>query len=150
MPDIIKPERDRTNDDISGLAPHMLQLEFLPTGSIDCPLLRISGDDVGASLCLKQRFEALADGRLENVCISELRGIEAAGGIRLTARVGKRNRGVFLVGGSNSFDWCLTPAGWDNNAGLIEPFCQSGGSSGFQWLDSPSDIRVLFSPSGQW
>ena len=80
MPDIIKPERDRTNDDISGLAPHMLQLEFLPTGSIDCPLLRISGDDVGASLCLKQRFEALADGRLENVCISELRELKRRAG----------------------------------------------------------------------
>jgi len=128
----------------------MLQLEFLPTGAYGCPQLRISGDDLRASLLLKQTFEALADGRFQEVLISELPDIEPIRGIRLTASVAKRNRGVIQIGRSESFDWLLTPAGWDNNAGLIEPFCERPQSSSFQWLDSPSDISVLFSPSGQW
>jgi hypothetical protein len=129
----------------------MLRLEFLPSGSHDCPLLRISGGDVDTCLQLKQTFEALANGELETVCISDLPGIEAIGEISLTASVGKRNRGVFRGGDSNSFHWSLTQAGWDNNAGLLEPLCQSPPAPCcFQWLDSPSDIGVLFSPSGQW
>jgi len=128
----------------------MLRLEFLPDSSLDFPLLRISGDDAAACVHLKQTFEALADGELAAVCISDLSGIEAIGGIKLTASVGKRNRGIFCEGHPTSFRWSLTPAGWDNNAGLIQPFCRMRGSNRFQWLDSPSDIRVLFSPSGQW
>jgi hypothetical protein len=128
----------------------MLQLEFLLGGSPGRPLLRISGDDVGACAQLKQAFERLADGRMDRACLHEIPGIKTVDDCRLTAFVGKRNRGVVPVKGSNSFDWTLTPAGWDNNAALLEPFCKLPGLASYQWLDSPSDISVLFSPSGQW
>jgi len=112
--------------------------------------LRISGDDRDACACLKQAFESLADGSSETIRISALAGFEGIGGIDLIATVGTQNRGVVQVENSNSFRWSLTRAGWDNNAGLIEPFCHIQGTACFQWLDSPSDIGVLFSPSGQW
>jgi hypothetical protein len=128
----------------------MLRLEFLPSRFPECPLLRISGDDLSACLELQQTFKRLADGGLGKACISDLPGIEAIDDCRLTAFMRGQNRGVLQVGVANAFEWFLTSAGWDNNAGLIEPFCTSPASASYQWLDSPSDIAVLFSPSGQW
>jgi hypothetical protein len=128
----------------------MLRLEFLRSGSPECPLLRFSGEDLNACEQLKETFERLAEGRLDRVRISELPGIAAIDDCRLIASIGTRNRGVGQSGGSDSFEWVLTSAGWDNNAGLIEPFCNHSGLASFQWLDSPSDIPVLFSPGGQW
>jgi hypothetical protein len=128
----------------------MLRLEFLAGGWPDCPFLRISGDDVGACAHLKQDFEWLADGSMESARLDELPGMKAIDHCHLTAFVGKRNRGVMPVKEPSSFDWVLTRAGWGNNAGLVEPFCTCPGLATYQWLDSPSDIAVLFSPSGQW
>ena len=128
----------------------MLQLKFVAGGSADCPLLRISGDDLGVCVQLKEAFERLAEGRLNEICLSELPGIEAKDGCRLNACIAGRNRGVVRFVDSDRFDWHMTAAGWDNNAGLIEPFCERQNLAHFQWLDSPSDIRVLFSPSGDW
>jgi hypothetical protein len=127
----------------------MLRLEFLPSGFAHSPLLRLAGDDPIACARLREAFEQLADGNSEKVCISELPGIEPID-CRLTASIGRHNRGVVAIDGLNSFDWQLTTAGWDNNASLIEPFCQRRLLHSFQWLDSPSDIAVLFSPTGQW
>jgi hypothetical protein len=128
----------------------MLRLEFLQSGCPDCPLLRISGDDLSAGLELHEVFKRLADGRLGKVCLSDLPGIEAIDDCRLTAFRGGQNRGVVQVGAANFFEWFLTSAGWGNNAGLIEPFCTSHAPATYQWLDSPSDMAMLFSPSGQW
>jgi hypothetical protein len=55
----------------------MLRLEFLPSGSPQSPLLRISGDDRDACTQLKEAFEQLADERLDTVCINDLSGILA-------------------------------------------------------------------------
>jgi hypothetical protein len=147
--DIIKSDRGQTKiKDGSRFALTMLRLEFLSAGSPDCPLLRISGDDVQAASRLRKTFTSLAHGSTKEACINELPDIQAIDGVKLTAFVGKTNRGVVRVGDSRSFHWFLTSAGWANNADLIEAFCESVGVAYFQWLDSPSDISVLFSPSG--
>jgi hypothetical protein len=127
----------------------MLRLEFLPTGFARSPLLRLAGDDSIACTRLREAFEQLADGRSKKVCISELPGIEPID-CRLTGSIGPHNRGVFAVDGLNCFEWQLTAAGWDNNAGLIETFGERRLLHSYQWLDSPSEIAVLLSPSGQW
>ena len=128
----------------------MLQLEFLPSGSTDCPFLRISGDDPSAFTQLMARFETLGSGRLERSCINDLPGIESVGTCRLTVRISSRNQGVVRVDDSNVFEWAMTAAGWENNAGLIEPFATQHRRHSYQWLDAPGEIAVLFSPSGQW
>lgn len=127
----------------------MLRLECIATRSLDRRFLRISGYDVSTWGALQQLFQHLADGQLERTDLGNLPGIEAIDHCRLVTRVGKRNQGVVLSDGSNVFEWILTPAGWDNNVGLIAPFCEQDWTQGYQWLDSPSDISVLASPSGQ-
>jgi len=128
----------------------MLRLECIATRSLDRRFLRISGYDVSTWGVLQQSFQHLADGQLERADLGNLPGVEAVDSCRLVARVGKRNQGVVLSDGSNVFEWILTPAGWDNNVGLIAPFCEQDWTQGYQWLDSPSDISVLASPSGQF
>jgi len=128
----------------------MLRLELLPSGSPSCPLLRFSGDDPIACTQLRDAFQQLASSKVKKVRISDLPGIEPVDHCSLTALVETRNRGVVPVSGLNSFEWLLTTAGWDNNVVLIEPFCERHLFHSHQWLDSPSDIAVLFSPSGQW
>jgi hypothetical protein len=128
----------------------VLQLEYLSICSRDCPFLRISGEDPRAATLLKDAFADLAQERTDRVALSDLPGIAAINECRLTAAVGKLNRGVVQLSDGKTFDWVLTRAGWDNNVGLIEPFCEMCGGHSYQWLDSPSDIAVLFSPSGQW
>jgi|ERR1700685_1243813 len=128
----------------------MLQLELLPCNAPKCPLLRFSGDDPVACTQLTEAFQQLASRKVKRVCISDLPGIEPIDDCSLTALLGTHNRGVVLVRGVNSFEWLLTAAGWDNNAGLIEPFCEQHCFHSHQWLDSPSDVAVLLSPSGQW
>jgi hypothetical protein len=148
-PDIIEACQDRSKkNDIDDCASPMLRLEFFASGSAECPLLRISGEDLQAASRLRKTFTSLADGSTKEACINELPDIQAIDGVKLTAFVGKTNRGVVRVGDSRSFHWFLTSAGWANNADLIEAFCESVGVAYFQWLDSPSDISVLFSPSG--
>lgn len=128
----------------------MLQLEFLPSGCTDCPLLRISGDDPSACTQLMVAFQSLASGRSERICINDLPGIESVGGCRLTAVISNQNRGVVQVGDSKAFKWAMTAAAWENNAGLIEPFATQHRMQSYQWLDSPGEIAVVLSPSGQW
>jgi hypothetical protein len=128
----------------------VLQLEFLSIGFPQSPFLRISGEDVRAATLVKQAFADLAQRRRDHMIVSDLPGIAAIDGCRVTAAVGNQNRGVVQLNDGKSFEWILTPAGWDNNVGLMEPFCEACAGHSYQWLDSPSGIAVLFSPSGQW
>jgi hypothetical protein len=128
----------------------MLQLEHLSTASPECPFLRISGEDPRAATVLRDAFFDLSQGMTDRVTLSELPSITALNECRLIAAVGKRNRGIVQRSDGKTFDWVLTPAGWDNNVGLIGGFCECCAGHNYQWLDSPSDIAVLFSPSGQW
>jgi hypothetical protein len=123
-------------------------MEVLENGSVDCPLIRISGDGPGVCLRLKRVFERLAQGDSGEYSLAEVEDIEPVGGCRLVARAGERDRGVIRQAG-NGYEWVLTPGTWDNVAGLIEPFC-SPGAAGYQWLHQSGDVRVLLSPTGDW
>ncbi len=95
-------------------------------------------------------FEQLAYGDVEKASLTDLPGIQPLGGCRLIAQAGSRDRGVVRSGG-NAFQWVLTPATWDNVAGLIEPFCHSS-AGGYQWLEQApaSEVRVLVTTDGLW
>jgi hypothetical protein len=61
---------------------------------------------------------------------------------------GNRNQGVRQAQ-ALKFDCVLTPDGWSNVEGLLEPFCESN-TTGFQWLTHDGRIALLISPNGQW
>jgi hypothetical protein len=129
-----------------------MKIEYVENGSDDCPLIRIYGPEPAVCQQLWQVFESLAQGHVEAVSLTELPGMEPVAGCCLIAQVGQRDRGVLRQGG-NAFSWLLTPATWDNVAGLIQPFCGSEAGE-FHWLDQvpASEARILLStsPFGCW
>lgn len=127
----------------------MLQLDYLPDGADDCPMLRIYGADPVVVTGLRNTLEALSQGNLESAAIDELPGFVGVGGCRLAATAGTWDRGV-VQRDENSFEWILTPDAWDNVVGLVEPFCAHETGCHFQWLESAGDICVLISTTGEW
>ncbi len=125
-----------------------MELEFLPDGSDDCPLIRAYGFSPEEAAGLVDALYALAAGRRATVAVHELPGVEAVAGCRLVLRAGPRDRGVVQLHGAASFECVLSPDGWDNVAGLAEPFAEGGG--GYQWLVTSGDATWLLSRSGQW
>ena len=125
-----------------------MKFEFLEAGSADCPLIRIYGGDAELHARLKNVFEQLAEGAIDEACLTDLPGAEPVDSCVLIARIGKRDQGVVRRKG-NTFEWVLTRSTWDNVSGLIEPFCVAE-CGGFQWLDQvpASDARVLISAFG--
>jgi hypothetical protein len=128
----------------------MLRLDFIPTGSDDCPLLRISGSDKPACKALHDSVVQLAERATERVAIEQLPGVVSVGGCRLSVLAGSWDQGVLRCGDGPSFEWVLTPDTWDNIAGLLEPFCGDEQSGNHQWLQSAGDIRVVITKSGDW
>jgi hypothetical protein len=129
-----------------------MKIEFLESGSADCPLIRIYGNEPEVCQQLQRTFEQLANGSIEEVSLTDLPGVEPLGGCCLIAQAGRRDRGI-VCKGRNVFHWVLTPATWDNVAGLIEPFCGTE-AGGYQWLNQvpASEACVLVSTSrwGCW
>jgi hypothetical protein len=131
-----------------------MEVEYLESGSADCPLIRIYGDEPEVCRRLQDVFERLATGNAQEVSLTDLPGVDALSGCRLIAQVSRRDRGIVRTG-ANVFSWVLTPTTWDNVAFLIEPFCQPEPQrGGYQWLDQvpAGDARVLVSryPAGDW
>jgi hypothetical protein len=127
-----------------------MNIEFLESGSKDCPLIRIYGNEPAVCQRLMVAFEQLADGRVEEICLTGLPGAEPLGGCCLIALAGRPDQGIVRKA-SNVFWWILTPGSWDNVASLIEPFCQRQ-AGGHQWLDQvpASEAKVLISTTGEW
>lgn len=126
-----------------------MKIEFLENGSPDFPLIRIYDFDESEVRTLFDAITALSNGSSKSVAIHELPKVESVAHCHLTAESTKRDIGVSRIRNEeNSFLWELKPSGWDNVAGLIEPFLER--LSGAQFLDSPSKISVLLSWSGDW
>jgi hypothetical protein len=81
-----------------------MKIEFLESDSTDCPLIRIYGDEPDFCAQLLHVFEQLATGKVKEVSLTELPGVEPIGNCILIAQVYKRDRGVVRKGG-NSFFW---------------------------------------------
>lgn len=125
-----------------------MKLEYLATGSDDCPLLRIYGDEPEVCRRLCRAIEQLAQSAIATTVLSNLPGIEPIDGCRLVASAGKWDRGV-VPRGDNHFEWILTPATWDNVVSRIASFC-SPGAGEYQWLNDDGDLNVLISRTGLW
>jgi hypothetical protein len=125
-----------------------MRLEFLPDGSDDCPLIRLYDFDCTGVARLLAALSALASHERESSAVHDLPGVESISECRLFLRTGARDRGVVQLPGPASFECDLTPEGWDNVAGLAEPFLN--GNGGYQWLVTSGDAKWLLSTDGHW
>jgi len=127
-----------------------MRLEYLPDGSLDCPLIRLYDFDAAAATRLLRLVISLSDGSVGRIILDERQEITVVDGCKLALVAAGSDYGVVKMESSNQFECVLTPASWANVAGLIEPFCEPGASNGFQWLDETSGISLLLSVDGLW
>ena len=124
-------------------------LDFLPHGSPDCPLVRLSKFSPVEARQLHDALSSLADGTVESIAVHELPFVEAIGEVRLTCRRSQWDQSLVKGITDCHFECRFSPETWENVAGLIEPFTK--GAAGFQWLAGGSgEIGLLVSVDGQW
>jgi hypothetical protein len=126
-----------------------MKLEFLASGSPDCPLIRLYDFDNAAVVLLREVFRRLSDASVSNTPLHEQKAIEAVDGCRLDLRLGSRDSGIVQTGPLR-FECILTTEGWSEVVDLMEPFCESENMKGYQWLNEDGEVSLLLSPGGLW
>jgi hypothetical protein len=125
-----------------------MKLDFLRSGSPECPLIRLYDFDTVEADRLMQVALRLAQYQNKVVALHTEQYVRAIGGCELTLREGEKDQGASELA-ELKFEWVLTKGGWLEVAGLIQPFCR-GEASGYQWLTRTGKIAVLLSHDGQW
>jgi hypothetical protein len=125
-----------------------MKLEYLPDGSSDCPLLRLYEFNHADVTRLIGLVRSRIVGDCQSIMLHDELWMESVGKCRLTLQLGKRNQGIREILPVH-FECVLTPDGWRNVEGLLEPFCNSS-ATGFQWLTHNRPFSLLISKSGQW
>lgn len=123
-------------------------MEFLESGSPDCPLIRLYEFKPSEAQSLRRIALQLAKGRTASVRLHKEHGLQAISGCQLTLSRGGEDRGVNEIG-PFEFAWVLTPSGWLSVSGLLRPFSKTS-PSGYQWLCDGGKIRILISHDGRW
>ena len=123
-----------------------MKAEYLPSGSPDCPILRLYDFQADEARHLMALCLSLADGSAERVNLPA----EAVNGCRLMFRIGRWGEGVLPTNEQGRFECVLTPDGWQGVAELTAPFCEEQEGQRYQWLNESSPISLLLSPSGYW
>jgi hypothetical protein len=127
-----------------------VKLEFLESGSPDCPLIRLYGFDTATAVRLMTLFRTLADGSQQHIRLHDQPGVEAVQGCELELRLGNRDCGIEQTG-PTTFVCVLTSEGWGEVAELTEPFCEAGNvGEHYQWLNEDGKVSLLLSPTGRW
>ena len=127
-----------------------MKLEYLASGSPDCPLIRLYDFHPSEAADLLAVINTLAFAAAARVEVDQLAFVEPVGGCRLVFT--RRLQDRVVHGPQESELECgVTAATWDNVAGLLEPFAK--GAGGFQWLArAHGDAALLISASagGEW
>jgi hypothetical protein len=121
----------------------MLALEFFAEGSPDCPLILLHGRDAQVVRDLAAALENL----VEDLPLERFPGIKSVENCRVVARVTKGDLGLRAIGPS-SFAWELSPGGWAQVAGLLQPFASASAGDSFQLLELKRHGRISFIISG--
>lgn len=123
-----------------------MKMEFLESGSPDCPLIRLYQFGPNEAQSLRRIALQLAKGRASSVALHKEQGIQAISGCQFILSRGEKDRGVFETD-RLAFAWVLTGSGWLSVSGLLRPFSHSS-SFGYQWLWDGGKIRILISHDG--
>ena len=125
-----------------------MKLEFLASGSPDCPLIRLyasNGEQVSRRKIL---LRSMSSGSAHNVALHEQPGFEQVNAYRLDPRARQSDQGLRTVA-PGVFACVLTEYAWDTMAELVEPPCQPD-AQGYQWLNESAGIGSLLSHDGKW
>jgi hypothetical protein len=129
-----------------------MKIEFLETGSLDCPLIRLFAFDTSDLIKLKQSLEKLIGGKLNSFQLDEEDFVASINKCSLLFEKGKADQGIVKDKKIGKFFCILTNQSYQRIVDLLEPFCsepvQKGGY--FQWLDETSNISLLLSLTGTW
>jgi hypothetical protein len=125
-----------------------MKVEYLADGLNECPLIRLYEYNQSEVRRLREIGRALASGAPQSRPLHSEPWVLPIDGCRLTLRPGSRSIGVRNVA-PLTFECVLSPTGWSNFEGLLDPFCDSD-TNGFQWLTHDGKISLLISQNGQW
>lgn len=125
-----------------------MKLEYLPQGPSNSGLIRLYEYEQEDVRALRQAADELACGVREIILLNGGNWVTPIGGCSLVLKRGNSDRGVRQLG-PTSFECELSPDGWSNVEGLLEPFCNPE-TTGFQWLTTDGRIFLLVSQSGEW
>ena len=128
-----------------------MKLEYLASGSPDCPLIRLYDFHSSEAAGLLAAIDTLARASAERVEVHRLPFVESMGGCRLVFVRRRHDAGIASGPLANEFECGFTADTWDNVAGLLEPFAE--GAVGHQWLADQSEdaaLLVTTSPGGEW
>jgi hypothetical protein len=132
-----------------------MKVEYVPSGSKDCPLIRMFGDEPKAVQALASSIEDLIGDGKKIVRVTDLPGFEAINHTTLELRTADCDGGVQLTG--NGHVWRLPPSSWRAVVDLLKPFTKRTPGMRFQWLygresriGSSGEIAVIVSTDGAW
>jgi hypothetical protein len=125
-----------------------VKLEYLASGSPECPLFRLYRFDQSEARQLSELVKSLATGDRQDVALHNEEWVESVGGCSLNLLRGARDQGI-RQSRTFPFECVLTPDGWSNVEGLLEPFSEAR-ASGFQWLTHDGRVALLISKDGKW
>jgi hypothetical protein len=113
-----------------------MKMEFIASGAVDCPLIRLYGEDGQVVRALAQAVESVRSGP---IAVNGVPGIEAVAGVHLTAMMAERDRGVRRVG-DLAFEWAMSLDGWGGIVELLSAFESAAAERGFQYLSREGEI----------
>jgi hypothetical protein len=124
-----------------------MQLEYLPEGADQCPLIRLFDFTPGEIQAFQARFAAL-ETLGDQIAVHDLPGVSSPDGCELFLAVGPKERGMLEAESTRQFECILDREGWGGVAELLQPFAD--GSAGFQWLCTAGAAQWLISRDGTW
>ncbi len=124
-----------------------MRLQFISEGSQDSPLILITCNRPQAVAALAAALRRTSSGPVE---LHRLPGVDAADGLSFVAHANPRDLGV-RRGAGGGLDWLLSESGWEEVAGLLEPFAEPNRTAdGFQLLNRHGGPKVIISTNGRW
>jgi hypothetical protein len=119
-----------------------MKLEYLPSGSPDCPLIRFFAFHNEEPARLKTLLLSFSNHSASSVALHEVNAC------RLYFRIAESDEPIRSVA-PGVFEYVLSGAAWDNMAELVESLCKPD-ATGYQWLRQPEGIQLLLSRDGGW
>ena len=126
-----------------------MKLEYLASGSPDCPLVRLYEFDMTGAQRLREALRSLADGSLQDIPLHEEWWVTSMAGCHLNLRVGPRDLGL-VERLPSKFDCVISAEGWSEMASMLDPFCLGQTTETFAWLNEDGEASLLLTPSGRW
>jgi hypothetical protein len=124
-----------------------IKLEFFEDGYEGGPLLLLWDGSASDVSRLVKVFESLAERTGVRIALHELPFIEPTPYVAVLAVSGNHSSGV--VRKTPALEWEQSLSGWDNAAGLLEPFAKST-AGGFQFLNRAGGAEVIYSTHKSW